>query len=197
MNDPSEAHPTFPAGHGIAPPMDARRPRLSDVAIEEQTRALAAPVQRAAGESFALLCFQVAGERFALPATSVERVFAVPPIRRIPHRSRPAFRGMLAHEGEILLVGSLERLLDLAGGGDSDPARARMVLLGPAGRGWAFEASSVDGIVQVQAADTRAAPVTLTRGLGTATRRLVPLLDGEASLLDPEALRRGWEAAAS
>lgn len=197
MNEASEPHSLSSAGHPPMPLQTPRRPRLSQQAIEEQTRAIAAPLQRAVGDSLALLCFRVAEERFALPATSVERVFAVPPIRRIPHRSRPAFRGMIAHEGEILLVGSIERLLNLSGGAHADPAQARMVLLGPAGRGWAFEVNSVEGVVHVQAADTRSAPLTLTRGLGTATRRLVPLPDGEACLLDPDALRRGWEASVS
>lgn len=174
-----------------------RRARLSDEAIAEQTRSLSTPLERVEGSMLALLCFRVAGERFALPAACVERVFLVPTVRRIPHRKRAAFRGMVAHEGEILLLGSLERLLDLPGTNDADPTDARMVLLSPAGRGWAFEVNGVDGVVQVRKSDLRSAPGTVTRGLGSATRSLVSLPDGEASLLDPETLRKGWEASAS
>lgn len=174
-----------------------RRARLSAQAIEEQTRSLSAPLERAEGAMVALLCFRAAGERFALPAACVERVFTVPAVRRIPHRKRAAFRGMVAHEGEILLLGSLERLLDLPGTSEGDPSDARVVLLSPAGRGWAFEASRVDGVMQVRTSDLRPAPGTVTRGLGSATRSLVTLPDGDASLLDPETLRKGWEAAAS
>ena len=174
-----------------------RRARLSDRAIEEQTLSLSTPLERVEGAMLALLCFRVAGERFALPAACVERVFSVPAVRRIPHRKRAAFRGMVAHEGEILLLGSLERLLDLSDSKEADVASARMVLLSPAGRGWAFEVSGVDGVVQVRQGDLRAAPGTVTRGLGSATRSLVRLPDGEASLLDPDTLRAGWEAAAS
>lgn len=174
-----------------------RRARLSDQAIAEQTLSLSTPLERVEGAMLALLCFRVAGERFALPAACVERVFIVPAVRRIPHRKRAAFRGMVAHEGEILLLGSLERLLDLPGTNESDPSLARMVLLSPAGRGWAFEVNSVDGVVQVRKSDLRAAPGTVTRGLGSATRSLVSLPDGEASLLDPDTLRKGWEASAS
>jgi hypothetical protein len=52
-------------------------------------------------------------------------------------------------------------------------------------------------VAQVRKSDLRAAPGTVTRGLGSATRSLVSLPDGEASLLDPDTLRKGWEASAS
>lgn len=171
--------------------------RLSDVAIAEQTAALAAPLERATGALVPLLVFRAAGERFALPAESVERVFELRPVRRIPHRQRAAFRGMVAHEGEILLVGSLERLLDLQAEQPTDASKARMVLIGPAGRGWAFEVASVDGVVQVKASDLRPAPGTVARGLGAATRALARLEAGDAAVLDPDTLRTGWEAAAA
>lgn len=171
--------------------------RLSDAAIAEQTAALAAPIERASGALVPLLVFRAAGERFALPAESVERVFEVRTVRRIPHRQRAAFRGMVAHEGEILLVGSLERLLDLQSEQATDAAKARMVLIGPAGRGWAFEVQAVDGVVQVKSGDLRAAPGTVTKGLGAATRALARLEGGDAAVLDPDTLRTGWEAAAA
>lgn len=171
--------------------------RLSQAAITEQTEALAAPLERAAGALVPLLVFRAAGERFALPAESVERVFEVRAVRRIPHRQRAAFRGMVAHEGEILLVGSLERLLDLQSEQAADASKARMVLIGPAGRGWAFEVQAVDGVVQVKSSDMRAAPGTVSRGLGAATRALARLDGADAAVLDPDTLRTGWEAAAS
>jgi len=173
-----------------------RQARLADSAVAEQTMALAAPLDRNQGSTIPLLCFRVAGERFALPAASVERVFLVAAVRRIPHRKRAAFRGMVAHEGEILLLGSFERLLDLPTTVTANAHEARMVLLGPAGRGWVFEANSVDGVMQVKKSDLRPAPGTVSRGMGSATRFLVSLRDGDASLLDPETLITGWEAAA-
>lgn len=192
MNDrPIQPH----ADASILAPLHTER--LSEAAINEQTAALAAPIARDSGALVPLLVFRAAGERFAVPAQGVERVFEVRTVRRIPHRSRAAFRGMVAHEGEILLVGSLERLLDLTMEPAADATRARMVLIGPAGRGWAFEVQAVDGVVQVRPDDMRPAPATLARGLGAATRALARIEGGDAAVLDPEILRTGWEAAAA
>ena len=175
----------------------ARTSALRDATIAEQTAALAAPIAASTGPLVPLLVFHAAGERFALPAASVQRVFEVRPVRRVPHRRRAAFRGLVAHEGEILLLGSLERLLDLQAGACTDSARARMVLVGPAGRGWAFEVQAVEGVVQVRPEDIRPAPGTVARGLGAATRALACLDGGDAAVLDADALRAGWEAAST
>lgn len=192
------------SAHVSAPGSPNAMARLGDVALTEadlqrHARALASPLPVESGARLSLLCFRAAGERFALPATCVERVFDPQPVRRVPHRDRPSFRGLVAHEGEILPLGSLERLLDLpaqTAGAPAHPVR-RMLLLGPAGRGWAFEAEAVDGVMQVPERDLRPAPVTVARALGSATRMLARLPDGgEAAVLDPEALRAGWEAAA-
>ena len=172
---------------------------LTEAELRERAKALAAPMDADSGPRMPLLCFRAAGERFALPAACIERVFEPQPVRRVPHRDRPAFRGLVAHEGEILPLGSLERLLDLPRNEASTSTTGvrRMLLLGPAGRGWAFEADSVEGVMPVPEGDLRPAPVTLVRGLGSATRLLARLPDGgEAAVLDPEVLRTGWEEAA-
>lgn len=173
------------------------RTTLREATIAEQTEALAAPLARDPGPQISLLLFRCAGERFAVSAQDVQRVFEAMPVRRVPHRARAAFRGLVAHEGEILLVGSLERLLDLAPGTAGTPTSARMIVLGPDTHGWAFQADAVDGVVRVSESDLDAAPATLRRGLGTATR-LLTRIDGEqVAVLDIEALLRGWEGAAA
>jgi chemotaxis signal transduction protein len=175
----------------------ATRTALSLQAIEEQTRALAAPLAGAPGAQVSLLCFRMGEERFALPAACVQRVFEVQTVRRVPHRQRPAFRGLVAHEGEILLLGSLERLLDLAPHDSATAAAPRMILIGAHGQGWAFQVDAVDGVFQVPQAELRPAPATLRRGLGTATRMLATIDGHGTALLDPESLVKGWEGAAS
>jgi chemotaxis signal transduction protein len=179
-------------------PARARDLSLSAADLQAHAEALAAPLQGDTGARVSLLCFRAAGERFALPAACVERVFDVQPVRRVPHRSQPAFRGLAAHEGEIVPVGSLERLLGLAEVPATGVDRgARMLLLGPAGRGWAFQVHAVDGVVSLAEQDLRPAAATVTRSPGSATRLLARLPDGgEAAVLDPDALRNGWEAAA-
>jgi chemotaxis-related protein WspD len=169
---------------------------LSDADLRANEAELATPLESAGGARVTLLCFRAAGERFALPASCVERVFAPQPARRVPHRRHAAFRGLVAHEGELLPLGSIERLLDLPPSSAPTNGTARMLAIGPAGRAWAFEAQSVDGVVSVPEGDLRAAPVTVAKGLGSATRLLARLPDGEeAAVLDPDSLCAGWEAA--
>jgi chemotaxis signal transduction protein len=177
--------------------LEALRRPLPDDALEAQTAALAAPIAVADGDPLALLVFRVGGERFGLPAGSVERIFMPAPVRRVPHRSHPAFRGLVAHEGEIVLAVSIERLLDLQPGSESGTPGRRFILLGPAGRGWAFEVDLVEGVVTVSRSALRPAPMTVARGKGTASRMLAVAEGGEVALLDPESLRAGWEVAAA
>ncbi len=183
-----------PPARPTTEPMIARP--LADAALDEQTAALAAPISEAPRAQASLLVFRVAVERFGLPATAVERIFLPTPLRRVPHRHQPAFRGLVAHEGEIVLAASIERLLDLPAA-PTPAATSRFVMLGPAGRGWAFEVDEVEGVFSVPTGDMRPAPMTVARGKGTASRMLVHVEGSDVAVLDPEALRAGWEAAAT
>jgi len=173
------------------------RARLSESALEAQTAALAAPLSQNPGAQQPLLCFRCAGERFAVPAQEVQRVFDALPVRRVPHRDRPAFRGLVAHEGELLLVGSLERLLDLGPATPPPAPSARMIVVGPEHHGWAFQVDAVDGVVRMAASELAPAPTTLRRGLGTATRLLARIEGEQVAVLHTEVLLRGWEGAAA
>ena len=169
---------------------------LSEAAIDEQTSALAAAIETPGSGLTWLLVFRVSGERMAIAAPCVERVMMPVPLRRVPHRNHPAFRGLVATEGEIVPAGSLERLLDLAQ--SPRPAdTARLVLLGPAGRAWAFEVDAVEGVHGVMERHIRPAPSTLSREKGSACRLLASLEGGDACVLDAEVLRSGWEASAA
>jgi chemotaxis signal transduction protein len=167
---------------------------LTDAALDEQTATLAAPLSETAKAQASLLVFRAGGERFGLPAAAVQRIFLPAQVRRVPHRNQPAFSGLVAHEGEIVPAGSLTRLLDLPEGGPGPSASARFVLLGPAGRGWAFKVDAVEGLFAVPADSMRAAPWTVARGKGTASRMLAQVEGADVAVLDPEALRAGWEA---
>lgn len=181
---------------GSRPQAMAARP-LPDAAIDEQTAALAAPADALSGPQVSLLLFRAAGERFALPATSIERVIPIVPVRRVPHRNRPAFRGLLAHEGEIVPTGSLERLLDLGASEPGEASNPRFVVLGPAGRAWAFQVDAVDGVFSVPQEAMRPAATTVARAMGSASRLLACVNGAEVAVLDPSVLRTGWEAAAA
>jgi chemotaxis-related protein WspD len=175
------------------PAASARADALPSDALLEQTRALAAPIGDAQEAIISLLCFRLGEERFGLPAESVERTFAQVPVRTVPHRRHPAFRGLVAHEGEILLMASLERLLDLPSSEERSPEHARVVVLGPAGRGWAFDVDAIEGVIQARAGELRAAPATVTRGRGSAARSLLVRDQQAWTVLDPQALRNGLE----
>ncbi|MFZ4721809.1 MAG: chemotaxis protein CheW [Phycisphaerales bacterium] len=171
--------------------------RLRESVLEAQTAALAAPLAQDPGAQQPLLCFRCAGERFAVPAQDVQRVFEARPVRRVPHRDRPAFRGLVADEGELLLVGSLERLLDLGPATPPPSPGARMIVVGPEHHGWAFQVDLVDGVIRVAATDLVPAPTTLRRGLGTATRLLARIEGEQAAVLHTESLLHGWEGSAA
>jgi len=167
---------------------------LSEATIEEQTAALAAAIAPPLTGTVPLLVFRRGGERFAVPATSVHRIVPPLPVRRVPHRGSPAFRGLVAHEGEIIPAGSLERLLELP---ESDTVPRRMVLIGPAGRTWAFAVDAVDGVHEVPERELRPAPVTVSKARGGACRAVASVEGHQVSVLDASSLCRGWEEASA
>ena len=83
--------------------------------LRERATALAAPVGEAAesaDESIEVLCFQTAGERYAVEAIHVAQVYPMSRITTIP--GLPDFVvGIIAARGEVLSVIDLRSLLDL------------------------------------------------------------------------------------
>ncbi len=161
--------------------------------LERNTELLASPRPQSLREQATLLLFRVGGERLALPAHSVGSVFPVRAVRRVPHRTRPPFRGLCCHEGAILLTGALHVVLDMPAGDGGDPAARRMIVIGGGESGWAFEVDAVESIRRVDPTSFRPAPATVPSAAGQCTVCLVPLEDGDAVLLNPEAIAAAME----
>ncbi|MFO0963360.1 MAG: chemotaxis protein CheW [Phycisphaerales bacterium] len=158
-----------------------RRP-LSDEDLDRATAELAAPLEARSRARQSLLVFRRGGELLAVPAAEAAKV--VPPQRphRVPHRSNAIFRGIVNHDGEILLCTALEAALDLPAA--DSPPQAKLVVVGTARDRWAFEVDAVEGVVDVAQTAMRDAPVTVTAARSGCARRLARVPMGEAAVLE-------------
>ncbi|MCE9618991.1 MAG: chemotaxis protein CheW [Planctomycetes bacterium] len=161
--------------------------------LAENTAALSLKRQHSLREEGTILLFRIGGERFALPAASVLNVFPVAAVRKVPHRTRPPFRGLCCHEGAILLTGMLHVVLDMPADETGDAKLRRMIVIGSEESAWAFEVDAVECIRRVDPAQFRHAPATIPRNATSCTTALIPMEDGDAALLDPDAIRSTME----
>jgi len=159
---------------------------LRESDLDRNTEALARVPAAASSAGDSLLLFDRCGEAFALPATSVTRVFPPCPVHRIPHRPGPIFRGIASERGELRLVASLEALLELPPSAvPIEQAKRRMLLVDVDGEAWLFEADSVVGVVRSVRTAWIEPPPTITHRRGRTTSFLVPIGSRRAALLDP------------
>jgi chemotaxis-related protein WspD len=116
-------------------------------------------------------------------------------VHRVPHRTNAVFRGIANHEGELLLVVSLEAALGLPP--HERPERRVLVVLGTGRDRWAFEADMIEGVLDVPANAFRAPPVTVTASRSGCVEALAATTIGEVVVLEPtrlHALFRGATA---
>ena len=140
-------------------------------------------------EEDTILLFRIGGERFALPANSVLNVFPCTPVRKVPHRTRPPFRGLCCHEGAILLTGLLHVVLDMDMDKNANAKLRRMIVIGSEDASWAFEVDAVDCIRKVDPSKFRNAPATIPKNASSCTNCIIPMDDGDAMLLNPIAIQ--------
>lgn len=171
---------------------------LSAEDLAAQTRDAALPLAEETGSRKSVLLVEVAGERLALPASFVRRVFAVAAVHRVPHRSNRVLRGLCNLGGRLVLSGSLEALLDLAPSGDGEAAgdARRTLLVGDEAAAWAVEVTRVVGVVRIDPAAMTEPPATVEAARDRFTHRLlVDPLAGESShriaLLDGDRVLAG------
>ena len=184
-----------PARDAMAELLD--RP-LSASDLAEQTRDAAMPLAEEAGTRTSVLLVEVAGERLALEASLVRRVFAATPVHRVPHRTNRVLRGLCNLGGRLVLSGSIEALLDLSPAGD-EPATAtarRTLLIGGEAEVWAIEVDRVVGVARIDPAAMIEPPATIEAARDRYTRRLLmdpSAVDGSRriALLDGERLLAG------
>lgn len=144
-------------------PQDARR---------QYAERYAQPAKRILRHGTSHTLFRIGMEWLAMPTQAIKSIGEPVPIRRIPHRSNPALRGIANLAGELELVVSLEALL-----GIEPPAEAatqtsrrgrsipRMVrVIGESGQ-FAFEAAEVLGTHRHEESEMEPVPSTLEKAL--------------------------------
>ena len=162
---------------------------IKPASLAFNTNALAQTREQSLREEDTILLFRIGGERFALPAKSVLNVFPITKVRKVPHRTRPPFRGLCCYEGAILLTGLLHVVLDMPVDKTANPKLRRMIVIGSEEASWAFEVDAVDAIRKVDPSQFRNAPSTIPKNAASCTNCIIPLDDGDAVLLDPGAIQ--------
>lgn len=162
---------------------------IKPASLAFNTTALAQTREQSLREEDTILLFRIGGERFALPAKSVLNVFPITKVRKVPHRTRPPFRGLCCYEGAILLTGLLHVVLDMPVDKTANAKLRRMIVIGSEEASWAFEVDAVDSIRKVDPSQFRNAPSTIPKNAASCTNCIIPLDDGDAVLLDPGAIQ--------
>ncbi len=162
---------------------------IKPASLAFNTNALAQTREQSLREEDTILLFRIGGERFALPAKSVLNVFPITKVRKVPHRTRPPFRGLCCYEGAILLTGLLHVVLDMPVDKTANAKLRRMIVIGSEDASWAFEVDAVDSIRMVDPSKFRNAPSTIPKNAASCTNCIIPLDDGDAVLLDPGAIQ--------
>ena len=162
---------------------------IQNASLAQNTSDLAQERALSLREEDTILLFRIGGERFALPANSVQKVFPSTTVRKVPHRTRPPFRGLCCYEGAILLTGLLHVVLDMAIDENADVKLRRMIVIGSDDSSWAFEVDAVDCIRKVDPSQFRNAPSTIPKNSSSCTNCIIPMDDGDAVLLNPIAIQ--------
>lgn len=168
---------------------------LNDAELDAATRDMAAPLELTVGSRRSLLVFRCGGELLAVESVSVARVVPAAPIHRVPHRTSPVFRGICAHDGEVMLCASLEHALGLPPAPE-DGGRVLVVIGGVRDR-WSFLVDGIVGVLEVPEAALATAPLTVTQARGGCVTHLAETAEGRTSVLDAQRLGSLFRGAAS
>jgi len=157
---------------------------VSDETLAEHARDAARPREDRRQDSTILLAVRIGAEWFALPAENVIHVGPAVAVHRVPHRSRPGFRGLANVDGRIVPVVDLGRMLGIDAASDRDAGSARVVLFGDADAPWACMVDAAPGMAAVPAGEDEAPPITVSEAPDSITVGLVQTEWGRASRVD-------------
>jgi chemotaxis signal transduction protein len=114
---------------------------------EEMAEVLARVPEAEPARSGAMLVFQVAELRVAVPARIMRGVSRPLPPSPLPHRRSGPVLGLVGYRGEVLPCCSLVRLMGVADSARDDSHARTLVLNDREGEGWAIPVDSVQGIM--------------------------------------------------
>lgn len=168
---------------------------LTEDELRDQTERVARPLDRGPDAVRRVVTMRLGRERLALPVLDVVSVTTAVPVHRVPHRGGALVRGLCNIGGELVLTASLARLLQIDHEEPPSADRTRMVTIGATGSRWTFAVDEVEGVEAVEAGSLRELPVTVAEALVHFAESIVPLEDGQATLLDPQRIVSALEAA--
>jgi chemotaxis-related protein WspD len=144
-------------------------------ARQQWAKRYAQPVGRTLRRGTSFTVFRIGVEWLAIPTQAVKSIGDPVSIRRIPHRSNLALRGMANLAGELELVVSLEALLGIEPAVDAATQKSgrqrgrpipRMVRVSGEESGpFAFEAAEVSGTHRHEESELEPLPSTLEKAL--------------------------------
>jgi chemotaxis-related protein WspD len=173
---------------------DSLLDRPADAAyLAERAGALAEPVVSEDKTVLAAIVFDVGGEAFALESKRVLEVTEARGVHRVPHRSNGVFRGLVNVHGQLDLCFSLSGLLGIEDRpGDANDA-LRIVVAELGGERAVFSVDHVRGVRRFAQSSFRDAPATSVRRALPFVQSMVADGDDRIGVLDPDALRAGFE----
>ncbi len=141
----------------------------------EWAKRYAEPVKYTLKHGISITLFRIGMEWLAIPTRSIKSIGDPTAIRRIPHRSHPALRGMANLAGDTELVVSLEALLGIEAAGEAEtdqqnqrqrgrPIARMMRVTGESGP-FAFEVAEISGTYRYEEGKLDPVPSTLKKAL--------------------------------
>lgn len=128
------------------------------------------------------LTFRVAGQSFAIPATSVQDILRLPTLTSVP-LARPEIVGLLNLRGHIVTAVSLNVCL----GGEHDAgARAMAVVINHDGEPACLIVEEVGDVVALTAADMEPNPASMGAKWSSLSRGIFKISDALLVVLDVE-----------
>lgn len=129
------------------------------------------------------LTFKVAGQNFAIPATSVQDVLRLPSLTPVP-LARPEIVGLLNLRGHIVTAVSLAIQL---GCGDSAAERAMAVVIEYNGEPACLIVDAVGDVLALSVADMESNPASMSTAWCALSRGIFKMQDGLLVVLDVDA----------
>jgi len=155
--------------------------------LEEWAARLGDPQEAPAADARAWLVFRVRSEWFGLAAALAVEVLEPRPARRVPHRSSPAFPGLVNAGGTLLPCCDAAALLEVPGGEDLSAGR-RLLVVSLLGQTWVLAVDEIAGLRLVPETGIRPAPSTVALAGGSASFGLFEEEGRRVSLLEERRL---------
>ena len=178
-------------------------PAFSAAAAQFLDRPLLPDYRREWSEHFALskevatpaktsaVIFRISGEWLSMPTEAFQEIAERRAMHSLPHRRRGVVLGVVNVRGELLICGSLGKLLGLEGTAMVRRQLAvfdRLLVAEWGGQRFAFPVDEVHGVFRFHSADLREVPATVSHSTLSCALGVFPWRNFTVGFLDPELL---------